>query len=704
VVCKYFEVGEYVLVKQVRKRDGRLVPYERSRITIAIFKAAQSVGGGDRNRAEQLAVQVERILAGRRDHYQIPEVEEIQDIVEKVLIENGHARTAKSYILYRKQRADWRSLENVFLDVEQTVKRYLKEESWLVKENSNMDYSLQGLNNHIIGAVTSSYWLNRIYPPEVAMAHTNGDLHIHDLALLAPYCCGWDLADLLTQGFRGAAQKVESAPARHLRTALGQIANFFYTLQGEASGAQALASFDTYLAPFIRYDGLNYREVKQALQEFIFNLNVPTRVGFQTPFVNLTFDVRPPKTMEGEPVIIGGERQQECYGEFQPEMDMLGEAFCDIMTAGDAKGRIFTFPIPTYNITADFPWGSPVAKKIMYMTAKYGTPYFANFVNSDLDPDDVRSMCCRLRLDVRELKHRGGGLFGANPLTGSIGVVTVNLPRIGYLAGDEAEFLQVLAKRMDLAKESLILKRKALEQFTEQGLYPYSRFYLRTVKAAFNNYWENHFNTIGIVGMHEASRNLLGRGIEDAKGKEFASEVLAFMRQRLSDYQEETGRMFNLEATPAEGTCYRLAKLDRKLYPDIITSGIKEPYYTNSSQLPVNHGLDLFAALEHQDELQTQYTGGTVFHALLGERLTDLATSEQVIRTVFGQFRLPYFSLTPTFSVCPEHGYLTGEQFTCPQCGQNTEVWSRVVGYYRPMKNWNRGKQEEFRQRSTFVV
>ncbi|HKM39766.1 MAG TPA: ribonucleoside triphosphate reductase [bacterium] len=692
------------MVKQVRKRDGRLVPYERSRITIAIFKAAQSVGGGDRNRAEQLAVQVERILAGRRDHYQIPEVEEIQDIVEKVLIENGHARTAKSYILYRKQRADWRSLENVFLDVEQTVKRYLKEESWLVKENSNMDYSLQGLNNHIIGAVTSSYWLNRIYPPEVAMAHTNGDLHIHDLALLAPYCCGWDLADLLTQGFRGAAQKVESAPARHLRTALGQIANFFYTLQGEASGAQALASFDTYLAPFIRYDGLNYREVKQALQEFIFNLNVPTRVGFQTPFVNLTFDVRPPKTMEGEPVIIGGERQQECYGEFQPEMDMLGEAFCDIMTAGDAKGRIFTFPIPTYNITADFPWGSPVAKKIMYMTAKYGTPYFANFVNSDLDPDDVRSMCCRLRLDVRELKHRGGGLFGANPLTGSIGVVTVNLPRIGYLAGDEAEFLQVLAKRMDLAKESLILKRKALEQFTEQGLYPYSRFYLRTVKAAFNNYWENHFNTIGIVGMHEASRNLLGRGIEDAKGKEFASEVLAFMRQRLSDYQEETGRMFNLEATPAEGTCYRLAKLDRKLYPDIITSGIKEPYYTNSSQLPVNHGLDLFAALEHQDELQTQYTGGTVFHALLGERLTDLATSEQVIRTVFGQFRLPYFSLTPTFSVCPEHGYLTGEQFTCPQCGQNTEVWSRVVGYYRPMKNWNRGKQEEFRQRSTFVV
>lgn len=690
--------------RQIRKRDGRIVPYDRNRISTAIFKAAQSVGGGDQKRAEVLAQEVERILVQRYGDLDIPEVEEIQDIVEKVLIENGHARTAKSYILYRKQRADWRSLENIFLDVEKTVVRYLDGASWRVKENSNMDYSLQGLNNHIIGAVTSRYWLNRIYPPAVAQAHTNGDIHLHDLALLAPYCCGWDLSDLLSQGFKGAAQKVESAPAKHFRTALGQIANFFYTLQGEAAGAQALASFDTYLAPFIRHDGLSYREVKQAMQEFIFNLNVPTRVGFQTPFVNLTFDVRPPKTMINEPVILGGKRRQECYGEFQPEMDMLNQAFCEIMTEGDAKGRIFTFPIPTYNITPDFPWGTPVAEKIMYMTAKYGIPYFANFINSDLDPEDVRSMCCRLRLDVRELKHRGGGLFGANPLTGSIGVVTINLPRIGYLAGGKTEFLELVAKRMDLAKESLILKRKALEQFTEQGLYPYSRFYLQNIKAGYGGYWENHFNTIGIVGMHEAALNLMDTGIDTPEGKAFAQEVLDFMRQRLSDYQEETGRLFNLEATPAEGTSYRLAKLDRGLYPDIITSGEKEPYYTNSTQLAVDHGKDLFSALQHQDDLQTRYTGGTVFHAFLGERVTDLATCEQAIRTVFKHFRLPYFSLTPTFSVCPEHGYLTGEQPTCPYCQENTEVWSRVVGYYRPVRNWNRGKQEEFRQRSTFTV
>lgn len=692
------------MLTQICKRDGRLVPYDRERITTAIFKAAQAVGGGDRERAEQLAGQVEQILLERYDDTAIPQVEQIQDIVEKVLIENGHARTAKAYILYRKQRADWRNLENVFLDVERTVSRYLEGESWRVKENSNMDYSLQGLNNHIIGAVTSRYWLNRIYPPQIAKAHTNGDIHLHDLALLAPYCCGWDLSDLLLQGFKGAAQKVESAPARHLRTALGQIANFFYTLQGEAAGAQALASFDTYLAPFVRHDNLSYREVKQALQEFIFNLNVPTRVGFQTPFVNLTFDVRPPSTMKDEPVIIGGKRQRECYGQFQAEMDMLNEAFCEVMTEGDAKGRIFTFPIPTYNITPDFPWGTAVAEKIMYMTAKYGIPYFANFINSDLNPEDVRSMCCRLRLDVRELRHRGGGLFGANPLTGSIGVVTINLPRIGYLAKNKNEFFQLLAERMDVAKESLILKRKALEQFTKQGLYPYSHYYLRQIKAGFGGYWENHFNTIGIVGMHEAALNLLGVGINTTEGKAFATEVLNFMRERLSDYQEETNRLFNLEATPAEGTSYRLAKLDKELYPNIITSGEKEPYYTNSTQLPVNHGWDLFTALQHQDDLQTRYTGGTVFHAFLGEKVTDLTTCEQVIRTVFSHFHLPYFSFTPTFSVCPEHGYLSGEQPQCPHCGADTEVWSRVVGYYRPVKNWNRGKQEEFKERSTFVV
>lgn len=692
------------MLDKIRKRDGRLVPYDRSKIATAIFKAAQAVGGGDRERAEKLAEEVEELLLARFGEREIPGVEDIQDLVEKVLIERGHARTAKAYILYRQQHAEWRSLERLLLDVEKTVHRYLEGESWRINENSNMDYSLQGLNNHIIGAVTSRYWLEKVYPPAIRDAHVSGDLHLHDLSLLAPYCCGWDLGDLLEQGFKGAAQKVESAPAKHFRTALGQIANFFYTLQGEAAGAQALASFDTYLAPFIRYDGLSYKEVKQALQEFIFNLNVPTRVGFQTPFVNLTFDVRPPETMRGEPVIIGGKRQDAVYGDFQREMDMLNMAFCEVMTEGDAKGRIFTFPIPTYNITKDFPWGTPVTDKIMAMTAKYGIPYFANFINSEMKPEDVRSMCCRLRLDNRELRRRGGGLFGANPLTGSIGVVTINLPRLGYLARSEEMFFSLLTRQMNLAKESLLLKRKALERFTEQGLYPYSRFYLRHVKEAFGHYWENHFNTIGIVGMHEAALNLLGVGVDTAVGREFALRVLEFMREKLRDFQEETGELFNLEATPAEGTSYRLARLDKELYPDIITSGEKEPYYTNSTQLPVNHGLDLFSALEHQDELQVKYTGGTVFHAFLGERLTDIKTCEQVIRTVFTNFRLPYFSLTPTFSVCPEHGYLVGEQPSCPECGAETEIWSRVVGYYRPVKNWNKGKKEEFRQRCTFRV
>jgi ribonucleoside-triphosphate reductase len=691
------------MLERIRKRDGRLVPYDRSKIATAIFKAAQAVGGGDRGRAEKLALEVEELLKARYQT-EIPEVEDIQDLVEKVLIERGHARTAKAYILYRQQHAEWRSLEHLVLDVEKTVLRYLEGESWRVNENSNMDYSLQGLNNHIIGAVTSRYWLEKVYPPAIRDAHVSGDLHLHDLSLLAPYCCGWDLGDLLEQGFKGAAQKVESAPAKHFRTALGQIANFFYTLQGEAAGAQALAGFDTYLAPFIRYDGLSYKEVKQAMQEFIFNINVPTRVGFQTPFVNLTMDVRVPRHMQGEPVIVGGRRQEAVYGDFQKEMDMVNMAFCEVMTEGDAKGRIFTFPIPTYNITRDFPWGTPVADKIMAMTAKYGIPYFANFVNSDMKPEDVRSMCCRLRLDNRELRRRGGGLFGANPLTGSIGVVTINLPRLGYLARSEEKFFSLLTRQMNLAKESLLLKRKALEKFTEQGLYPYSRFYLRHVKETFGHYWENHFNTIGIVGLHEAALNLLGAGIETPAGREFALRVLEFMREKLRDFQEETGQLFNLEATPAEGTSYRLARLDKQLYPDIITAGEREPYYTNSTQLPVNHGLDLFAALEHQDELQVRYTGGTVFHAFLGERLTDIKTCEQVIRTVFEHFHLPYFSLTPTFSVCPEHGYLTGERPSCPECGAETEIWSRVVGYYRPVKNWNKGKKEEFRQRSTFQV
>ncbi|HBT46756.1 MAG TPA: ribonucleoside triphosphate reductase [Peptococcaceae bacterium] len=692
-----------MLPKKIIKRDGRVVDFDQERIINAIFKAAQAVGGHDRRLACELANQVTALVA-QKFADRLPTVEDVQDLVEKVLIENGHARTAKAYILYRQQHAEWRNFRNLLVNVEKMVQDYLEGQDWRINENSNMNYSLQGLNNHIIGAVTSKYWLEKVYPPEIRRAHEEGAIHIHDLQLLAPYCCGWDLADLLEVGFAGVGQKVESAPAKHFRTALGQIANFFYTLQGEAAGAQAFSNFDTYLAPFIRYDGLDYAEVKQALQEFIFNLNVPTRVGFQTPFVNLTMDVVPPKILADEPVIIGGKRQDVCYGEFRQEMDWLNQAFCEVMMEGDAKGRIFTFPIPTYNITPDFAWESPVAEKILAMTAKYGIPYFANFVNSDLKPEDVRSMCCRLRLDNRELKKRGGGLFGANPLTGSIGVVTINLPRLGYLSSSKGELLNRLKACMDLAKESLILKRNVLEKFTEQGLYPYSRFYLRRVKERFGRYWENHFNTIGIVGMHEALLNFSGRGIEDPEGRKLALEILDFMRRTLGVYQEETGQLFNLEATPAEGTSYRLARLDKSLYPAIITSGDEDPYYTNSTHLPVDFAGDVFEALEHQDELQIKYTGGTVFHAYLGERITDLTACSRFLQTVMSRFRLPYLTLTPTFSICTEHGYLAGEQWKCPTCGRETEVWSRIVGYYRPVKNWNKGKKAEFLRRRVFSL
>ncbi|MGI6143513.1 MAG: ribonucleoside triphosphate reductase [bacterium] len=689
--------------EKIKKRDGRIVEFNPERIANAIFKAARAVGGQDYDKAVALAQEV-AALVGEKYGGKIPTVEDVQELVEKVLIEKGHARTAKAYILYRQQRAEWRNFRKLMVNVQEMVQDYLNSQDWRVNENSNMNYSLQGLNNHIISAVSSKYWLEKVYPPAIAEGHRRGDYHIHDLGIIAPYCCGWDLADLLEKGFAGVGQKVESGPARHFRTALGQITNFFYTLQGEAAGAQAFSSFDTYLAPFIRYDGLDYQGVKQALQEFIFNLNVPTRVGFQTPFVNLTMDVVVSPVLGKEPVIFGGRRQQACYGEFQREMDMLNMAFCEVMMEGDAKGRVFTFPIPTYNITPDFPWDSPVVEKILAMTAKYGIPYFANFVNSDLKPEDVRSMCCRLRLDNRELRKRGGGLFGANPLTGSIGVVTINLPRLGYLSSTKEDLFQRLKHLMDLAKESLIIKRGVLEKLTDQGLYPYSRFYLQTVKERFGTYWDNHFNTIGIVGMHEALLNFLGWGIETPSGKALALEIMDFMRETIVGYQEETGYLFNLEATPAESTSYRLARLDKAEYPDIITAGDREPYYTNSTQLPVDYTADVIAALEHQEDLQTKYTGGTVFHAFLGERLPDNKTCRQFLQRVVANCRLPYLTITPTFSICSRHGYIAGEHWACPTCGEETEVWSRIVGYYRPVKNWNNGKQEEFRARKTFAV
>ncbi|HAA34829.1 MAG TPA: ribonucleoside triphosphate reductase, partial [Firmicutes bacterium] len=544
--------------EKIIKRDGRVVNFDQERIINAIFKAAQAVGGADRRVASNLSQQVVNIINETfRDRF--PSVEEVQDIVEKVLIENGHAKTAKAYILYRKQHEELRNFQHLLLNAEKMFQEYLGGEDWRINENSNMNYSLQGLNNHIISAVTSKYWLEKVYPEEIREAHRQGDFHIHDLGLLAPYCCGWDLADLLENGFSGVSQKVESGPPKHFRTALGQIVNFFYTMQGEAAGAQALANFDTYLAPFIRYDDMSYREVKQAMQEFIFNLNVPTRVGFQTPFVNITMDVTVSPVLKDQPVMIGGEIKKETYGEFQKEMDMLNQAFCEVMMEGDARGRIFTFPIPTYNITPDFGWDSPMVERIIEMTSRYGIPYFANFINSDLSPEDVRSMCCRLRLDNRELRRRGGGLFGANPLTGSIGVVTINIPRLGYLSRDESDFFARLRKLMEMARNSLLIKRNVLEKMTEQGLYPYSRHYLRSVKERFDGYWFNHFNTIGLVGMNEGLLNFFGRDICSEEGRVFALKVLDFMRDLLLEFQTESDQLFNLEATPAEGTAYRLA-------------------------------------------------------------------------------------------------------------------------------------------------
>ncbi|MGB9819755.1 MAG: ribonucleoside triphosphate reductase [Pseudothermotoga sp.] len=589
-------------------------------------------------------------------------------------------------------------------DVIGLIDEYLSVQDWQVKENSNMNYSLQGLNNYIVSASTAKYWLEKIYPQRIRQAHLQGDFHVHDLNLLAPYCCGWDLRDLLLRGFGGVEQKVESKPAKHFRVALMQVVNFFYTLQGEAAGAQAFSNFDTFLAPFIAYDGLSYSDVVQCMQEFVFNLNVPTRVGFQTPFVNITMDVTVPKYLANEPVIIGGEFQDRCYGEFQMQMDMLNKAFCEVMIQGDAKERIFSFPIPTYNVVRDFPWDSEVAQMILKMTAKYGVPYFANFVSSGLSPEDVRSMCCRLRLDNRELRKRGGGLFGANPMTGSIGVVTINMPRLGYLSRSVDEFFERLSDIMDLARESLVIKRKVIEYFTEAGLYPYSRVCLRTIKESFGQYWHNHFSTIGLIGMHEALVNLFGKGIDTEEGKDFAMKVLDFMRTRLVDYQQKTNSLFNLEATPAEGTSYRLARIDKERFADIFTSGETEPFYTNSTQLPVGEVKDLFKALEMQEELQTKYTGGTVFHVYLGEQVEDEKVIGLLIKKIFDNYRLPYITITPVFSICQEHGYISGEHYSCPTCGRATEVWSRVVGFYRPVQNWNPGKQEEFRSRNTYEI
>lgn len=663
-------------ISKLIKRSGEIVDFDQDKIVKAIHKAAMSVEIDDRHLAKKLGDQVVLKINKKFHKNSIPAVEEIQDIVEEVLIENKLIKIAKAYIIYRDQHRQLRDISTATAD-EKLMEDYLGRADWRLKENSNMSFSVQGLNNYIASSISARYWLNKMYPENIRQAHVNGDLHIHDLGLLAPYCCGWDLKDLLIRGFRGVNEKVQSNPPKHFRSALGQIINFFYTMQGEAAGAQAFANFDTYLAPFIRYDGLTYKEVKQGLQEFMFNINVPTRVGFQTPFTNVTLDVTPSPMIGEESVIIGGEVMPEKYKDFQAEMDMFNQAFAEVMLAGDSTGRVFGFPIPTYCIDKTFEYDRECLKPVWEMTAKYGIPYFSNFVNSDMNRDDARSMCCRLRLDNRELRKRGGGLFGANPLTGSLGVVTINLARLGYLSKSKEEFRERLVHQMDLAQESLEIKRKIIEKFTEDRLYPYSMFYLDNINARFGSYWKNHFSTIGINGMNEAVLNLMGKDITTPEGHAFAAETLDFMREKLMDYQNETNNLYNLEATPGEGCTYRFAKKDQQLYPGIICSNTEavkkfnaDPYYTNSTHLHVGYTDDIFSALDLQDDLQIKYTGGTVLHGYLGERLPDGDTAKKLVKKIVDNYRLPYFTITPTFSICPKHGYLSGEHKFCPKCDE----------------------------------
>ena len=693
------------MYKSIKKRDGRTAKFDRKKIEKAIEKAGLETGEFDAAQAVELTDEILGVLE-TRNQKRLPSVEDIQDIVEDALIDSKFKKTAKAYIIYRDQHKKLREItSNAHVDL---IDKYLGNLDWKVNENSNMGYSLQGLNNYVSAEITKTYWLDKIYTSKIGKAHKEGDLHIHDLNLLSVYCVGWDLTDLLQEGFTGVAGKVASKPAKHFRSALGQVVNFFYTLQGEAAGAQAFSDFDTLLAPFIRADKLSYEEVKQAIQEFVFNVNVPTRVGFQTPFTNITLDLECPKHMADNPVIIGGEIQDTTYGEYQEEMNMLNKALLEVLSEGDANGRVFTFPIPTVNITKDFNWDNPVIESLWEASAKYGIPYFSNFINSDMDPEDARSMCCRLRIDNRQLEYRGGGLFGSNPMTGSVGVVTINLPRLALKSKNEKEFFKGLAELMDMAKDSLETKRKVLERLTDANLYPYTKFYLRNIKQRFNQYWKNHFSTIGLIGTNEAALNLLGVDIGTEKGKAFAEKTLDFMRDRLVEYQKETGNNYNLEATPAEGTTYRLAQLDKASFPDRahfangIGAEVKCPFYTNSSHLPVNYTDDLFELMDLQDNLQTKYTGGTVIHFFLGERMDDPQTLKKLVKTICENYKLPYFTFSPSFSICKNHGYIVGEHPECPKCGEATEVYSRVVGFLRPVSQWNKGKQAEFEMREHY--
>jgi len=697
--------GESRFLKIV-KRNGEIADFNLEKIEHAIFKAMRAIGNPNRKMAKELSLSVIELLE-KSNIKKTPTVEQVQDYVEKTLFEKCDFDLLKAYLLYRKHREQSRNAKELFSNIE-AMDDYLSMNDWRVKESANSAYSLQGMNQHISTVITSQYWLNKLYPENISNAHKQGYFHIHDLGYLSVYCVGWDLKDLLLTGFKGVLGKTESKPAKHFRTALGQIVNFFYTMQGEAAGAQAFSNFDTFLAPYIRYDNLNYEQVKQSLQEFLFNINIPTRVGFQTPFTNITMDLVVPEFLKNEPIAWGGKIQDSVYGDYQSEISLLNRAFAEVMIKGDANGSLFSFPIPTYNITPEFEWNNPAYDGIWEMTAKYGVPYFSNFVNSDMKPDDVRSMCCRLRLDKRELNKRGGGLFAANPLTGSVGVVTINLPKLGYEATSEENFFQRLKNLMELAKDSLEIKRKTIETYTEKGLYPYSKFFLRHVYNRFNCYWKNHFSTIGINGMNECCLNFLGESIAHPEGKDFAKRIMLFMREVLTGFQEETGNIYNLEATPAESTAYRFARIDTVQHPDIITANPEafkngaSPYYTNSTHLPVNFSDDIFEVLTLQDDLQTLYTGGTVLHIFTGENNMPALSAKNLIRKITNSFHLPYITISPTFSICPSHGYIHGEHFKCPVCDAECEVYSRIVGYMRPVRQWNNGKQEEFKDRKLF--
>lgn len=662
-------------VRSVVKRSGELERYDRSKIEAAISAATRAAGVSDasedgRGKAAALTDRVEELLSSLmagRHHHSIPAIEEIQDIVETVLIEAKEVAVAKRYILYRAHHEAIRDAKKLMLDIDATMDGYLRQSDWRVNENANVNFSLGGLILHNSGTITANYWLKNIYPGEVAEAHRNADFHIHDLSMFSGYCAGWSLRQLIAEGLGGVPDKITSKPAKHLSTLMQQAVNFLGCLQNEWAGAQAFSSFDTYIAPFVKADGLSDADIKQCLQSFVFGVNTPSRWGSQAPFTNVTFDWTVPEDLKNQRAIVGGVETAFTYGDCKAEMDQVNRAFIELMLEGDADGRGFQYPIPTYNITRDFDWDTDNARMLFEMTAKYGTPYFQNFVNSDLDPGDVRSMCCRLQLDKRELRKRGGGLFGSDELTGSVGVVTINLPRIGYLASDEKDFFRRLSRLMDLAKTSLQIKRKVVNRLLEGGLFPYTKRYLKNL--------DNHFNTIGLVGMNECLLNFLGKDatIATDRGRTFALEVLRFMRGRLADFQEATGELFNLEATPAESTSYRLARHDRKRWADIITAGTTEPYYTNSTQLPVMQTSDIFDALDLQEELQTAYTGGTVFHGFLGEAVDDWRACRDLVKAIAHNYRLPYFTISPTFSVCPVHGYLKGEHFTCPTCKAEQE-------------------------------